>query len=325
MGLNVIKKYKKYKEKNKKTKKYKYYKRIVSGFKSLDKKYLKELDKLIKEINEKREENKKIDDSHGLHHGLIVLCNVSKALECNNNITDREKLLVKLAALLHDIDDHKYFPDNHKFENARTILNNKEIREIDNLTDDEIATVLLMIYLVSSSTHGDTMPYALPKWYFYPRYADRLEAIGLIGLERTVEYNIKKKQSLYTKETKRAKSETDLYDNIATDERYKQYSMPGSASKSMVDHIYDKLLRLGNFPIDNEYFNSECKKRIKPLIDFCLEFSKEYPDGELLTNNIDNDKFNKFNKFFAEFIKKYDTYVETDCKHQTKIYMGTLY
>ena len=316
MGLNVIKKYKKYKKENKNTKKIKHYKKMVGGYKSLDKKYLKELDKIIKEVNETREDNKKIDESHGLHHGLIVCCNVSKALEHNSNINDRQKLLVKLAALLHDIDDHKYFPDNHKFENARKILNNK--RDIDNLTDNEIATILLMIYLVSSSTHGDTMPCDIPEWYFYPRYADRLEAVGIIGLERTYEYNLKKKQPLYTKETKRAENKDDLYDNIATVERYKQYSMPGSASKSMMDHIYDKLLRLGEFPIKNTYFKKECDSRIKPLVDFCLEFSKKYQTGELL-------EFSKeFDNFFKEFIKKNDTQVQTDCSHQTKEYISSL-
>ena len=318
MGVNIIKKYKKYKKENKNTKKIKHYKKMVGGYKSLDKKYLKELDKIIKEVNETREENKKIDESHGLHHGLIVCCNVSKALEHNSNINDRQKLLVKLAALLHDIDDHKYFPDNHKFENARKILNNSNIQKIDDLTDNEVATILLMIYLVSSSTHGDTMPCDVPEWYFYPRYADRLEAVGIIGLERTYEYTLKKGQPLYTNNTQRAKNKNDLYDNIATVERYKQYSMPGSASKSMVDHIYDKLLRLGDFPINNKYFKKECDSRIKPLSDFCLEFSKNYPKGELV--KFDDD----FDKFFKNFIEKYDTQVHTDCLHQTKEYISTL-
>jgi uncharacterized protein len=318
MVLNVIKKYKKYKKENKNTKKIKHYKKMVGGYKSLNKKYLIELSNIIKEVNETREDNKKIDESHGLHHGLIVCCNVSKALEYNSNINDRQKLLIKLAALLHDIDDHKYFPDNHKFENARKILHKSDIRNIDNLTDNEIATILLMIYLVSSSTHGDTMPCDVPEWYFYPRYADRLEAVGIIGLERTYEYTLKKGQPLYINDTKRSQNIDDLYNNIATVERYKQYSMPGSASKSMVDHMYDKLLRLGDFPIKNEYFKKECASRIKPLSDFCLKFSEKYPKGELL-------KFDKdFDIFFKDFIKKYDTHVYTDCSHQTKEYISYL-
>lgn len=71
------------------------------------------MDNIIKNINKDREEKDQVDDSHGLQHGLVVLCNVLRVLDIipqNISITDRQKLLVKLVALLHDIDDHKYFP-----------------------------------------------------------------------------------------------------------------------------------------------------------------------------------------------------------------------
>ena len=43
-----------------------------------------------------------------------------------------------------------------------------------------------------------------------------------------------------------------------------------------MDHFYDKLLRLGTYPISNRYFDSETRDRIKPLVDFCLEFSEKF-------------------------------------------------
>ena len=324
--MNSIQKYKKYKHKKTKNndiykKKYKYYKVMVGGLRSLDKQYLKELDNVIKTINASRDEKSQIDESHGLHHGLIVLCNVAKALDYNSDITARQKLLVKLAALLHDIDDHKYFPNNHKFENARMILNRPEIKQIDILTDNEIASILLMIYLVSSSTHGDTMPTGLPEWYFYPRYADRLEALGLIGLERTLEYNIKKKQPLFNSDTARAKNKDELLGSIATEERYKNYSLPGSASASMIDHFYDKLLRLGNFPIDNEYFKTECERRISPLVDFCLEFSKQYPNGHMLTTDENIEEIDNFKNFVNDFIKNCSQAVRSECEQLANLYL----
>jgi hypothetical protein len=67
----------------------------------------------------------------------------------------------------------------------------------------------------------------------------------------------------------------------------------------MIDHFYDKLLRLGNFPIDNEYFKSECLCRMKPVIEFCLEFSKKYPEGSIL---ITDTKIKDFEEFIHHFI-----------------------
>jgi hypothetical protein len=43
----------------------------------------------------------------------------------------------------------------------------------------------------------------------------------------------------------------------------------------MIDHYYDKLLRLSIFPIKNKYFDEECKNRIKPLIKFLIMFGKQ--------------------------------------------------
>ena len=79
----------------------------------------------------------------------------------------------------------------------------------------------------------------------FPRYADRLEAIGLIGVERTLEYTLKKGQPLFLEETAKGKTVDEL-NEIATKERYDSYV---SKSVSMFDHFYDKLLHLGNFPI----------------------------------------------------------------------------
>jgi HD superfamily phosphodiesterase len=150
---------------------------------------------------------------------MIVLCNTSNAISSKPDdlyMTEKEKILVKIAALLHDIDDHKYFPENSNFENARKLLSIDTVKQIDGLTDNEISSILLMIYLVSSSVHGDTMPTGLPDWYFYPRYADRLEALGIIGLKRTLEYTIKKGQPLFRSDTKRANTKEELFNEIAT-------------------------------------------------------------------------------------------------------------
>ena len=334
--MNFIHKYHKYKslkklnidnDKDLITNKYSFYKKMIGGFKSLNNLYITEVNKMIHDINNQRDEKTQIDESHGLNHYLVVVCNVSNALDVSSlDMTDKQKLLVKLAALLHDIDDHKYFPSHHNFENARELLNRPHIQEIDNLTRDDISTILLMIHLVSSSVHGDTIPSNIPEWYLYPRYADRLESLGIIGLERTLEYTIKKSQPLFTSDTKRAinLNKEELYESIATIERYNNYKK----SVSMIDHFYDKLLRLGDFPIHNDFFKSECEQRIAPLVDFIIDFPKIYPEGELITD-INHEAYSQvnvdsFKQYVHEFIKNHPYAIPSECSLQINDYMEKL-
>jgi hypothetical protein len=43
----------------------------------------------------------------------------------------------------------------------------------------------------------------------------------------------------------------------------------------MIDHYYDKLLRLGNFDTTNIYFINERNNKLKPMIDLIMKFSKD--------------------------------------------------
>ncbi len=214
-------------------------------------------------------EKQKICESHGFSHMYTVMQNAKSALVYHPTTLSMEiQLFVLLAALLHDIDDYKFFPKHKNNENARTILKELGIKE---------DVILEMIDLVSCSKNGDSMPKELPE-YYYPRYADRLEAIGQIGIKRCYQYCTTVKLPMYIESTKRAKDEKDLWDNIATKQRYSEYK---GISVSMIDHYYDKLLQTSNFPIRNAYFDSECKKRNQVLVDFILEFGKH---GEITKN-----------------------------------------
>ena len=287
--------------------KYKYYKTMFGGFSSIDDKYIIKLDTFIKQYNDAEPEHI-IDDSHGLSHMLVVLCHASKALEAHaahkKDISEKDKTKVKLAALLHDIDDAKYFPNNKTYENARMILTEVNTGE---LSDGDIEDIIEMISWVSSSVNGDRIPEkALKKEYLlYPRYADRLEALGLFGVERTLHYTLKQKQQnkpkgvLFTKATLKGVTADDIFNNIATQKRYESY---GIASDSMIDHFYDKLLRLGVYPIKNDYFESETKKRQQPLIDIVLFFGRSSDD---LTED-------ELKNYIEDYIKKQHS-ISTKC------------
>ena len=217
--------------------------------------------------------------SHGITHAIAVMNHAENALnhaentlnhaentlnQVTFNIDKKIKNCVKLAALLHDADDRKFFPNNQNYENLKQIL--------DDLPSDEVDLIIKMVSLVSSSKNGDRIPEDAinNEWLLYPRYADRLEAIGIIGIERCYQYALTSKNPLYISTTPYVTTEEELW-NVASIERYNRYT---GFSDSMIDHYYDKLLRASIFPIRNKYFDKETKIRRKQLIDFILMFGR---------------------------------------------------
>ena len=292
--------------------KYNYYSNLVGGFTSLDIKYINALDDFIKRHNETATGSNHIDSSHGLQHALMVLCHVEKAIDSYNEsnsepISDSDMLKIKLTALLHDVDDSKYFPDNIHYDNAREILSHTGLKK------KQIDEIIKMISWVSSSKNGDTIPDECNDKHYllYPRYADRLEALGIIGLKRTVKYNLHldpPKPLCFDKDPNPGLTLAELYSDIATEDRYRGYR---GNSVSMIDHFYDKLLRLGKYPIRNEYFDAECAKRQKPLEDIVMMYEH--------AGTITEEQINKY-------IKKFDIIPTEQCGCQCDIevneYMG---
>jgi len=237
-------------------------------------KYINKLDDILKINN--------VCLSHGIQHAIEVMCNAKNCIINNkiiiNNKTyelnEDEKKSILLAALIHDADDKKFFPNNKNYENLRLILEG----ESDNL----INLVVTMVDLVSSSKNGDIIPdFVKDKlWMLIPRYADRLEAIGIIGIQRCYQYGKTTNNPLFVPTTPRP---IDIYDiwNYATEERYNSYT---GKSNSMMDHYFDKLVRLTIFPIRNNFLDFECSKRRQPIINFILYFSSKntFTDDDVL-------------------------------------------
>jgi hypothetical protein len=72
-----------------------------------------------------------------------------------------------MAALLHDVDDRKYF-DTQNYKNARDITSKVVEKEENQLK------IIRMVDLVSFSKNGNNIYPNDPQWYYYPRYADRV-------------------------------------------------------------------------------------------------------------------------------------------------------
>ena len=271
---------KKYLKKHKK--KHKLFKNFIGGYKN----YIQQLDEIFHTKKEESIENSvntletildenNVSHCHGIEHAKQVMYHAWRALEYYD-ISDENKLSVLMAALLHDADDHKFFKEHKNYENLRKILKS------NGKSEKFIEKVVYMVSIVSSSKNGDTIPPEIidKEWMLIPRYADRIEAIGIIGIERCFTYTKHVRIPYYLTTSPRAKTEEDIW-KIATKNRYDSYN---GNSVSMIDHYYDKLLRLSTFPIENPYFDEECKIRRKPLIDFLIFFgiTGDINDGDII-------------------------------------------
>lgn len=222
--------------------------------------------------------------SHDFVHAHAVMENAKSAV-INEPLTSFQKEAVILAALLHDADDKKFFPNNKNYENMRKILFDKH--------HEFVALVMEMIDLVSSSVNGDRM--VEEEWKLIPRYADRLEALGVIGIQRCYDYTKTIKNPLILPSTPCPENINQLWD-IASIERYKQYK---GNSSSMIDHYYDKLLRLGDFPINNAPLKQKGSLLINIMAEFVLEFCKFYRKNN---NVIDDNNQSIYDKYINEYI-----------------------
>ena len=115
-------------------------------------------------------------DGHGADHTLRVWRNAMRIAETE---TGCDRQVVSLAALLHDADDHKLFSTEDN-ENARRFLDS---RGIPKETADRICRV---INAVSFSKYGDRRPDTQEGRIVQD--ADRLDAIGAVGIARTFAY-----------------------------------------------------------------------------------------------------------------------------------------
>jgi len=213
-------------------------------------------------------DNAQVEQSHGFGHALQVLAHAEKMLSSHCPTLDPEKALsVQLAALLHDVDDRKLFPQNKQYENAHAVLHEIGFRH---------ENVIQMIKLVSTSANGNAIDASYDHWMLYPRFADRLEAIGQVGVERCLAYTLHLKRPLYLSTTSRAESEEELW-QIATPERFANY-LRVKGSESFIDHFYDKLLHIGTLEAmghpTNPYLIEEATKRHLYMVQYILDFGR---------------------------------------------------
>lgn len=164
--------------------------------------------------------------------------------------------VVALAALLHDVDDRKLSPATaEKKENATRFMHSQ------NVPESEIRQVCQIIDEVSFKGMDSVRP-STPEGKCV-QDADRLDALGAIGIARTFAYGGSHNRAIYDPELP---SRTSM--NQA------QYY---SSKSTSLNHFYEKLFLLEDM-MNTETGKAIARKRTQYMQEFVEEFLREW-DG----------------------------------------------
>ena len=147
-----------------------------------------------------------------------------------------EMLIVQLAALLHDVDDVKLSPETHEpKKNAVRFMKNSGV------DDKVIASVCKIIDEVSFVGTDSVVPSTLEGKCVQD--ADRLDAIGAIGIARTFAYGGSKGRRIHDPDIK-----------PMTNMNKADYNQ--NHNSTSINHFYEKLLLL------KDMMNTETAKKM---------------------------------------------------------------
>lgn len=252
-------------------------------------------------------DNPQIGASHGFAHVMAVHDHAVKAIDSHNSnssskkMSDMTAMEIRVAAMLHDADDRKFFPSKENDDPSPSnglpynLPNAIKICQSANIPFESISRILQMITWVGCTENGNSIPpeikQATTKSYYHlliPRWSDRLEAVGRVGVVRCYQYNREVGAPLWKEndlhDSPRPKSEEEIW-KLATPERFQQYLQGGnkkgdgksSTSSSMISHYYDKLLHVARPPpenVRNAYLEEMGMESSKELVEVCLRFGK---------------------------------------------------
>ena len=181
---------------------------------------------------------------HDIYHTLRVH-DLARTI-CSKEGGDED--IVRLAALLHDVDDRKLFGENG-FQNAREFMDSESIS-----LDDQLY-ICGIIEQISFKGEDSVVPTTLEGKIVQD--ADRMDAIGAIGIARAFAYGGSKGRAIYIPGDgpKVGMSEKEYFSNQGTS----------------VNHFYEKLLLL------KDMMNTDTAKQMAAARhDFMVSYLDEF-------------------------------------------------
>lgn len=188
------------------------------------------------------------NSGHGVQHAMRVFNNAKKIIA----IEGGDEKVVLTSALIHDTIDKKLFDDvNKRIELVRGFLKS------NNYSEKEIDEIMYIITNISWNNGENKQLDSLNAKIV--RDADRLDAIGVMGIIRTIEYGNSRNRNFYDEK------------NIKNTGN--EYSF-GEVTNSTLSHFYEKLLLLKDL-MHTETAKNIAEKRHVFMQQFLQEFYNE--------------------------------------------------
>lgn len=197
-----------------------------------------------------------VDDcsGHDDYHTMRVYRLAMQIAEQEN----ADMLIVQLAALLHDVDDVKLSPETHEAKkNAVGFMKNNGV------DDKVIASVCKIIDEVSFAGIDSVVPSTIEGKCVQD--ADRMDAMGAIGIARTFAYGGSKGRRIHDPDIK-----------PMTNRNKADYNQ--NHNSTSINHFYEKLLLLKDM-MNTETAKKMAMHRQTVMEDFLEEFMAEW-EGE---------------------------------------------
>ncbi|HLR49289.1 MAG TPA: HD domain-containing protein [Candidatus Sphingobacterium stercoripullorum] len=207
---------------------------------------------LEKTIDYVKQELHGIESGHDWFHIQRVLTNTNMLLE----FEEGDPLVCQLAALLHDIADSKFHSGNEEIGPLKA----KAFLESMNINAESIEHVTSIIRNMSFSSSFSMPTFDSPE-YRIVQDADRLDAIGAIGIARAFNYGGYKNREIYNPEIQ--------VQEINTSEDYKSNADP------TINHFHVKLLKLKD-KMNTKTARSIAEKRHAFMQAFLDQFYQEW-------------------------------------------------
>ena len=164
--------------------------------------------------------------------------------------------IVELAALLHDVADYKFYDRNHKIGTNIAVQWLEKLR-LDKNTVSQVRHIMDEVHF-----KGAKVKYAIKTLEGkVVQDADKLDAIGAIGIGRTFAYGGHKGREMYNPNIK-----PEFH---TTAEQYKNNVTP------TINHFYEKLLLLKDL-MNTNTAKKMAERRHKFMEKFLDEFFKEW-------------------------------------------------
>ena len=211
-------------------------------------------------------------------------------------------LRVMVATLFHEVGDSK-FADG-KLDKTKKQLVFEAIDRIlpdySGNTDEFKTDIYNMIDYCGAATWGDRIPENVRIYQLIPRWSDRLEATGVIGIARTITFSYSKRKSGYPlcRDEDEFPTSLDELEKMAPESRWLDYSSHNKKSISGFSHYLDKIVHISGkdvpIPVLRDALN-EGQKIVKQfVVDFTVVNDKRFDIDWLV------DELSKFKVYTVE-------------------------